>query len=127
MNLYIRYPLLLLPVLVSLFGTSPIRAQDVDETPIGEAVERHLSIDKPFMPWMQDPEQFELERGDTIETREVLADDLETIKLSNLVEPVRFASGIADIPDSTVESLGEILERMRGQPAAVARIDGDLW
>ncbi len=113
MNLHIRYPLLLLPVLVSLFGTSPISAQDVDETPIGEAVERHLSIDNPFMPWMQDPERIDSERGDTIETREVLADDLETIKLSNLVEPVRFASGIADIPDSTVESLGEILERMR--------------
>ena len=112
MNLYIRYPLLL-PVLVSLFATSPVSAQDVDEAPLGEAVERHLSIDEPFMPWMQDPERFELERGDTIETREVLADDFETIKLSNLVEPIRFASGIANIPDSTVESLGKILQRMR--------------
>ena len=113
MNRYIRYRLLL-PVLLSLFATVPeVSAQEVDEAPMGEAVERHLSIDEPFMPWMQDPERFELEQGDTIETREVLADDLETIKLSNLVEPVRFASGIADIPDSTVESLGEILERMR--------------
>jgi flagellar motor protein MotB len=65
------------------------------------------------MQWMQDAERFELERGDTIETREVLADDFETIKLSNLVPPIRFASGVADIPDSTVLSLGEILERMR--------------
>ncbi len=112
MKLHIRYPLLL-PVLVSLFLTTPINAQDVDEAPMGEAVERHLSNDTPFTQWTQDPERLELEIGDTIETREVLADDLETIKLSNLVEPVRFASGIADIPDSTVESLGEILKRMR--------------
>ncbi|RLA26053.1 MAG: flagellar motor protein MotB, partial [Gammaproteobacteria bacterium] len=112
MNQVIRYRLLL-PVLASLFAIAPSSAQEVDEAPMGEAVERHLSIDEPFMPWMQDPERFELELGDTIETREVLADDLETIKLGNLVEPIRFASGIADIPDSTVESLGEILQRMR--------------
>jgi len=91
----------------------PVSGQDVDEAPLGEAVERHLSIDRPFLQWMQDSERFELQRGDTIETREVLADEFETIKLSNLVAPVRFASGIADIPESTVESLGEILQRMR--------------
>jgi len=87
MNQVIRHQVirvrLLLPVLVSLFAISPSSAQEVDEAPIGEAVERHLSIDTPFMPWMQDPERFELELGDTIETREILADGLETIKLSN--------------------------------------------
>ena len=30
-------------------------ASDVDEAPLGEVVERHLSPDQPFMPWMQDP------------------------------------------------------------------------
>ena len=91
----------------------PVMAQDVDEAPIGEAVEKHMSGDGPVMQWMQDPERFELEAGDTIETREVLADELETIKISNLVEPIRFESGVADIPDETVTSLGEILARMR--------------
>ena len=50
---------LLLPVLLSLFATAPISAQEVDEAPIGEAVERHLSLDEPFTQWMQDPERFE--------------------------------------------------------------------
>jgi flagellar motor protein MotB len=96
-----------------LFTAWPAMASDVDEAPIGEAVEKHMSGDEPAMQWMQDPARFEIEAGDTIETREVLADELETIKLSNLVEPIRFESGVADIPDSTIESLGEILARMR--------------
>ena len=96
-----------------LLAALPVMADDVDEAPIGEAVEKHLSTDVEFTPWMQDPERFETEAGDTIETREVIEDELETIKLSNLVEPVRFESGVADIPDSTIVSLGEILTRMR--------------
>ena len=38
--------LLLLPMLAS--------GQDVDETPMGEGVERHLSNDIDFMQWVQD-------------------------------------------------------------------------
>ena len=53
------------------------------------------------------------EQGDTFELRETVEDRLETIKLSNLVPPVRFESGIAEIPDTTVESLAEILDRMQ--------------
>ena len=91
----------------------PAAAQEVDEAPLGEAVERHLSIDDPFMYWVVDPDRVDIEVGDTIQTREVTADELETIKLSNVVPPIRFESGIADIPSTTVESLGDILGRMR--------------
>jgi len=87
-------------------------AADVEEAPIGEAVERHLSGDAPFMKWVQDPEDVETERGDTIEVRETLEDALETVKLSGLVPPIHFESGIAQIPETTVDSLHEILERM---------------
>ena len=61
----------------------------------------------------QDPERVDSEEGDTLEQRETLTDDLETVKISNLVEPIRFETGVANIPDETVESLGDILERMR--------------
>ena len=91
----------------------PVCAADVDEAPIGEAVERHLSIDEPFMPWMQDPQRVEEDKGDTIDTRETVTDGLETVKLSNLVPPIHFESGVANIPGTTVESLADILERMR--------------
>ena len=80
---------------------------------MGEAVERHLPSDEPFIQWVQDPERIAEELGDTLEIRETAVGGLETIKLSNLVPPIRFESGVANIPEATVESLGRILERMR--------------
>ena len=95
------------------FYAMPASAQDVEEAPIGEAVERHLSDDVPFQQWVQDPERIAAEEGDTLETRETVTDGFETIKLSKLVAPIRFESGIADIPEATVVSLSKILARMR--------------
>ncbi len=97
------------------FAAVPLMAgaAQVDEAPLGEAVERHLPDDKPFMIWVQDPGTVDRELGDTLESRETIADALETVKLSNLVPPIRFESGVAQIPATTVDSLGEILNRMR--------------
>jgi flagellar motor protein MotB len=103
------YPL----ALAALMAQPVSLAQDVDEAPLGEVVERHLSLDEPVTRWVQDPDRVEEEVGDEIELRETLTDTLETIKLSNLVEPIRFESGVANIPDETVVSLAEILDRMQ--------------
>ena len=94
-------------------AVAPGHAAKVDETEMGEAVERHLSGDDPFMIWVQDPEDTAAEQGDTIETRETLEDALETVKLAGLVPSIHFESGVAQIPASTVVELGEILERMK--------------
>jgi flagellar motor protein MotB len=91
----------------------PVYASNVDEAPIGEAVERHLADDGPTMRWAQDPGDIDTEVGDTIETRETVEDALETVKLSGLVPDIRFETGVAQIPDTTVESLGAILARMK--------------
>ena len=91
----------------------PAFATNVDEMPMGEAVERHLSDDVPPTRWVQDPDELDAEQGDRIETRETLEDALETVKLSGLVPPIQFESGIANIPGTTVVSLADILDRMR--------------
>jgi len=91
----------------------PTFAENVEEVPLGEAVERHLSDDVPPTKWVQDPRELDTELGDTLEMREMLEDALETVKLSGLVPSIHFESGVANIPDATVESLGDILERMR--------------
>jgi flagellar motor protein MotB len=88
-------------------------ASNVDEAPIGEAVERHLSIDTEYQRWAQDPDDVDTEIGDEIETRETLEDALETVKLSGLVPDIQFETGVAQIPETTVESLGAILDRMK--------------
>jgi len=100
-------------MLTVAFYALPTFGQDAEETPIGEAVERHLSDYEPFQQWVQDPDRLAIEEGDTLELRETVTDGLETVKLSNLVAPIRFESGVADIPGETVVSLGNILDRMK--------------
>jgi flagellar motor protein MotB len=91
----------------------PAAAQNVAEGSIGEAVERHLPSDGPIEQWVQDPERIATDKGDSLEMVEMPTEGLETIKLSDLVPPIRFESGVANIPESTVQSLAAILERMR--------------
>ena len=102
----------LLLLWVALAGLPAVAQENVDVAPMGEAVERHLT-DDPFTQWVQDPERLATEEGDQLEMRETIQDGLETIKLSNLVAPIHFESGVAEIPAATVESLAEILDRMQ--------------
>ena len=83
-----------------------------DTRPLGETVERHLPLDTPFRQWVHDPERVTEAAGDRVETREVLADRPETVKLTGVVPPIRFASGVADIPESTVAELGRVLDSL---------------
>jgi flagellar motor protein MotB len=100
-------------MLIAALSSAAAIAQSFLEVPRGEAVERHLTGDDPLTQWTRDADDLELLQSDTLETREVAAEQLETVKLTGLVPPIRFASGVADIPDSTVEDLREILDGMR--------------
>ena len=88
-------------------------AQDVDEASMGEAVERHLSNDIEFTQWVQDPNRLATDVSDEIGTRETVEDGFETIKLSNVVAPIYFESGVAQIPGDTVDALAVILDGMK--------------
>ncbi len=78
----------------------------------GSAVERQLSSDASFTTWAQDAERVESQEGDQLSEREVLKDAFETVKLKNVVPPIYFASGQADIPQTTIETLRLILDGM---------------
>jgi flagellar motor protein MotB len=79
----------------------------------GNAVERHLATEEPFMQWALDRDLLERESGDRLEQREVLAERPETVKLTRVIPPIRFESGVAQIPPSYVERLRGILDGMR--------------
>ena len=96
-----------------ILALSSAQGAGVDEVPVGEVVERHLADDDGFTRWVQDPDRIDTDMGDALETRETISDALETVKLSNLVPPIGFESGVAQIPASTVDSLNDILRRMR--------------
>ncbi len=88
-------------------------AAPADEAKPGEQVERHLSSDQTFRQWAQEQTLLESQRGDRLETRQVVGEKLETVKLRNVVPPIRFESGVAKIPPDYVEKLARILESMR--------------
>jgi flagellar motor protein MotB len=105
-----RFMRWLLPAALFCVGAD---AQLLREPPRGEAVERHLPGDRTFTEWVHDPSVLKSQAGDRIETREVAAEELETVKLANLVPPIRFESGVAEIPETTVADLRGILAGMR--------------
>jgi flagellar motor protein MotB len=81
----------------------------------GEPVERHLSGDQTFRQWTQDPGRLASEQGDRLEVRQVPATKVETVKLKNVVAPIRFESGVAKIPQKDIETLRGVLESMRAR------------
>jgi flagellar motor protein MotB len=81
----------------------------------GEATEMHLPVDQSFTPWIHDPAIFEDEEGDRTEMREVVEEDVKTIKLDNLVPPIHFGLGEAVITENYLKLLRDVLDSMRGR------------
>jgi flagellar motor protein MotB len=104
-----RYTLLVGVWLVSASAT----AQLVRETPLGDSSERHLSSDQTFMQWVQDPSLLKTDASDKIETHDVVEQKPETVKLTNVVPPIHFASGVAQISPDYVARLRSILDKLK--------------
>jgi flagellar motor protein MotB len=102
-----------LAALCAILLAGSVTANEARDVAIGRAVERHLSPDDVFALWAQDPDLLDEQAGDTIETREVAVDAYETVKLTDVVPPIRFESGVAEIPEATISELRSILDGMR--------------
>jgi flagellar motor protein MotB len=100
-------------LLIGLLVPAVAQSGAIDEQPLGEPVERQLSDDQAFTLWAQDPAVYGSERGDRVEVRQVAGEKLETVKLRNVVPPIRFASGVAQIPPEYAARLNEVLDGMR--------------
>lgn len=101
-----------------LLGILPARAQDIstgkiDTAARGQAVEMHLPPDQTPTPWLLDPSVFDEDAGDRVETTQVVAPDVTTVKLNNLVPPIRFPLGKAEIPANYLQVLQGVLDSMR--------------
>jgi flagellar motor protein MotB len=77
-----------------------------------EASEMHLPTDQSITPWIHDPAIFEKDEGDRTETRKVVEQNFKTVKLDNLVPPVYFGLGEAEITDNYLKLLRDVLDRM---------------
>ena len=86
-----------------------------DAVTSGQTTEKHLPKDLAFTPWLLDPLVFAEDQGDRTEKRQVAEKEVKTIKLANVVPPIRFGTGKADIPQEYVALLQSVLEKMRGR------------
>ncbi|WP_455202125.1 isopeptide-forming domain-containing fimbrial protein, partial [Kaarinaea lacus] len=84
-----------------------------DRNNFGNDTESQLPNGYAYTPWMQDPALFTPDEEVQYETREVAEKTYTTKKLKDLVPPILFSSGKADIPDDYVSKLREILDGMR--------------
>jgi outer membrane protein OmpA-like peptidoglycan-associated protein len=79
----------------------------------GNGVEMHMQAESSFTPWVHDPAIFEESEGDRAEMREAVVREVKTVKLENLVPPIHFALGEAEIPENYLDLLRNVLESMR--------------
>ncbi|HHP7235776.1 MAG TPA: OmpA family protein [Desulfobacterales bacterium] len=92
-----------------VFGDTQVRESDT-QAPAGE---KHLPADESATPWIHDPSTFETNEGDRTEMRTVVEQEATTIKVDNLVPPVHFGLGEAEITEEYLQLLREVLDRMR--------------
>jgi flagellar motor protein MotB len=102
-----------LPMYLLLVAAAIAHGQAATDTPLGAGVERQLPIDQPLMLWAHDPERVKTDAGDTFQRKQVSEESFETIKLKNVIPPIRFDSGAANIPESSVERLRKALDELR--------------
>ena len=89
--------------------------KQLESYPLGANTERQLPPDEVFTLWVQDETFFKPKQEDRVEVRKVLEKEAKTFKLDNVVKPIPFKSGVADIPDEYVTRLREILTSMKNR------------
>ncbi len=94
-------------------GTTASPPWQLTSNPLGENSEKQLPPDEIFNLWVQDETFFKPHEEDRIEMEKVLDKQYETFKLENAVPPIGFRSGEADIPQSAVTKLRQVLESMK--------------
>lgn len=115
-------------LLSAVVGMGPVYAETLPEktvapyggepgvretSPFGETVEQYISTDVPYTPWVTSAEGEQ--GGDKVEIQKVLDKKVTTLKLQNVVPPIRFESGKAAIPDDYIGLLRDVLEKMKGR------------
>ncbi len=79
----------------------------------GVATETHLPVDNSSTLWIHDPAVFDEKEGDRVEIREVVEQNLKTVKLDNLVPPIHFGLGEVQISKEYIKLLQDVLDSMR--------------
>ena len=88
--------------------------QKIITTPsLGQTVEKQLDPDAPLRPWKLDEDSLPPLVKERTESKEVIEKNVRTIKVQNLLPPIYFESGKANISNAYVEKVRTILEGMK--------------
>ncbi len=88
--------------------------QVVEPAALGASVERQSGVDVTPAEWTRS-DSATVKQGDTVEVKKVLTKAVSTVKLQNVVPPIRFGSAEAAIPQEYIGLLREVLARMQGR------------
>jgi flagellar motor protein MotB len=80
---------------------------------LGETAEMHLPSEGAFTPWLLDPSIFDEDQGDRTEMRQVVEQEVKTVKVADLIPAIHFGLGEAQIPEDYLGRLRDVLESMR--------------
>lgn len=111
-----RFLIISVLYLLSAVVTAHADTAAVTEAPaLGNTVEKQSGIDEPRTVWGQgdNADGKQGDQGDKVIVESVKEKAKKTIKLQNVVPPIHFASGEAQIPAGYVEQLREALEKMK--------------
>jgi len=96
----------------------------IESHKVGENTEKNIPPDEVFTLWIQDETFFKPKQEDRVEVKQVLEKSAKTFKLKNVVKPIRFGSGQADIPQEYVTKLKNILDSMKNRDNVRLRFIG---
>ena len=100
---------------ISLTAYAENKLEVVDQGAQTENVEQHLPLSSDMQEWFQKNEKLKEEAEKKVELKKVLQQNVKTVKLENVVPPIEFKSGQADIPENYVELLRDILAGMKNR------------
>jgi len=99
--------------------SAPVIADDLftftDQGPGGEDTETHLPVEIAPEVWSQGREITVTDEKKKVELKKVLQQNVKTLKLENVVPPIQFASGKANIPENYIKLLRDILAGMKNR------------
>jgi uncharacterized repeat protein (TIGR01451 family) len=108
-------PMTLIPDIGGWLGSlrPELGAPSVVEVDAGNASERILPSDEPLTRWTQDAAHLDSDSSDRLEEREVVKQVSETVKLKDVVPPIRFGSGESQISSAYIQNLRNVLAGMK--------------
>lgn len=107
---------LLVILFITTVSVNAETASDINETTSSlENTEKQLIIDGQTQQWIQERENLNKEQEKKTEIKKVLVQNTNTVKLENVVPPIQFKSGKADIPENYVKLIADVLDGMKSK------------